>query len=174
MQMQINVPPPSMAEDLILATEESRHLCFKGGHEGFLAEAEAWSDDDRLLDGQRYLVIGLVGAHLSKQQETVNAASAPLKENVRYQDIHSAIFRHGMLRYIDSAVMALTQAYGLTAIKQGKLNPFDLVGNVKMPPLPRSLRRALFDDKIKSGLLGARRDVAVVGHVINKIAEVSA
>lgn len=170
---QITVPPPSMADDLIRAGEESRHLDFKGGNDDFLADVQTWSDNDCLVE-LRHLVVGLAGAGLAQKKETVNAASVYLNDNVRYWHVHSAIFGHGMLRYIDSAVMALTQAYGLTAIKQGKLNPFHLIGDHAMPPLPRSLRRALFDNKIKSGLMGARRDVAVVGHVINKIAEVSA
>lgn len=171
--MQINVPPPSMADDLIRAGEESRHLDFNGGNDAFLADVQTWSDNDRLV-ALRHLVVGLTGAGLAEKKETVNAVSVCLNDNVRHWHVHSAIFGHGMLRYIDSAVMALTQAHGLTAIKQGKLNPFHLIGDHTMPPLPRSLRRALFDEKIKSGLMGARRDVAVVGHVINTIAEVSA
>lgn len=169
--MKITIPPPSMANEDIVAGQQSRHLFFSEGHDTFLASAKNWAGDNRSIESPGYLVIDLAGVRLSKKQETVNAASAQLKANVRFEDVHSAIFERGMLRYLDSGVMALTQAYGLQGIKDGKINPLQFFGCADMPPIPRRVLRTLFDDKIKAGLMGARRDIAVVGHVINAIAD---
>ena len=121
--MGINVPPPSMADADIASGAESRHLFSQDGDDGFLTLAKTWAGNNRSIEDLRYLVLDLEGARLSKVRENVNAASAILTEDVRYEDIHNAIFENGMLRYIDSGVMALTQAYGLKAIKDGKLDP---------------------------------------------------